>query len=136
MMRIMAEHPQEGTAWEDAYKKCVARQDVVGGGLTLDVTEKFATEAMNLLAQPVRGDTQNHDAHSKPTGKPADKKGLRGYVEHMEEEKLAGQRNQTQWKTRPPRGGCEHELAQLQKDADSSKPCDHCGRMHVRLLCT
>jgi hypothetical protein len=103
MMRIMAEHPQEGTAWEDAYKKCVARQGVVGGGLTLDVTEKFATEAMNLLAQPVRGDTQNHDAHSQSTGKPADKKVLRGYVDHMEEEKLAGQRNQTQRKTRPPR---------------------------------
>jgi hypothetical protein len=41
--------------------------------LTLDVTEKFATEAMNLLAQPVRGDAQNHDARRQPTGKPADK---------------------------------------------------------------
>jgi hypothetical protein len=40
MMRLMAAHPQEGTAWEDAYKKCVARQGVGGGGLTLDVTEK------------------------------------------------------------------------------------------------
>ena len=44
MMRLMAAHPQEGTAWEDAYKKCVTLQGVVGGGLTLDVTEKFATE--------------------------------------------------------------------------------------------
>jgi hypothetical protein len=26
MMRLMAAHPQEGTAWEDVYKKCVARQ--------------------------------------------------------------------------------------------------------------
>ena len=40
MMRLMAAHPQEGTTWEDAYKKCVSRQGVVGGGLTLDVTEK------------------------------------------------------------------------------------------------
>jgi hypothetical protein len=31
MMRLMAAHPQEGTAWEDAYNKCVARQGVVGG---------------------------------------------------------------------------------------------------------
>jgi hypothetical protein len=58
MMRLLARHPQEGTTWEDAYKKCVARQGVVGGGLTLRVTEKFATEAMNLLEQPVRGGAQ------------------------------------------------------------------------------
>jgi hypothetical protein len=55
MMRLMAAHLHEGTAWEDAYKMCVARQDVVGGGLTLDITEKFAKEAIKLLAQPVRG---------------------------------------------------------------------------------
>jgi hypothetical protein len=30
MMWLLARHPQEGTAWEDAYKKCVARQGVVG----------------------------------------------------------------------------------------------------------
>jgi hypothetical protein len=48
MMRLLAQHPQEGTAWEDAYKKRFARQGVVGGGLTQSVTEKFATEAMNL----------------------------------------------------------------------------------------
>ena len=70
------------------------RQGVGGGGLTLDVTEKFATEAMNLLAQPVRGGAQNHDVRSQP-----------GYVERMVEEKLAGQRKQTPHKTRPPRGG-------------------------------
>jgi hypothetical protein len=103
--------------------------------LTLDVTEKFATEAMNLLAQPVRGGTQNHDARSQPTGKPADKEVLRGYVERMVEEKLAGQRNQTPHKTRPPHGGqgagAKRELAQLQKDAVSNKPYDHCGRMHA-----
>jgi hypothetical protein len=46
---------------------------------------------MNLLAQPVRGGVQNHDERSQPTGKPADKEVLRGYVEHMVEEKLAGQ---------------------------------------------
>ena len=69
-----------------------------------DVTEKFATEAMNLLAQPVRGGAQNHDARSQPTGKPADKEVLRGYVERVVEEKLAGQRKQTPRKTRPPRG--------------------------------
>ncbi len=135
MMRLMASHPQEGTAWEDAYKKCVTLQGVGGGGLTLDVTEKFATEAMNLLAQPVRGDAQNHDTRSQPTGKPADKELLRGYVERMVEEKLADQRNQTPHKTRPPRGGqgagAKRELAKLQKDATSSKPCEHCGRMHA-----
>jgi hypothetical protein len=59
---------------------------------------------MNLLAQPVRGGTQNHDARSQPTGKPADKEVL-GYVECMVEEKLAGQRNQTPRKTRQSRGG-------------------------------
>jgi hypothetical protein len=137
MMRLMAAHPQEGTAWQDAYKTCVARQGVVGGGLTLDVTEKFATEAMNLLAQPVRGGAQNHDARSQPTGKPADKEVLRGYVERMVEEKLAGQRKQTPRKTRPPRGGqgagAKRGLAQLQKDAASSKACEHCGRTHERM---
>lgn len=50
MMRLLTAHPQEGTAWEDAYKKCVAKQGVSGGGLTLHVTEKIAKEAMNLLA--------------------------------------------------------------------------------------
>jgi hypothetical protein len=34
----------------------------VGGGLTLDVTEKYATEAMNIFAQPVRGGAQQNDA--------------------------------------------------------------------------
>jgi hypothetical protein len=135
MMRLMAAHPQEGTAWEDAYKKCVARQGVVGGGLTLDVTEKFATEAMNLLAQPVRGGAQNHDARSQPTGKPADKEVLRGYVERVVEEKLAGQRKQTPRKTRPPRGrqgaSAKHELVQLQKDAAVSEQCEHCGKQHA-----
>ena len=105
MMRLMAAHPQEGTAWEEVYKKCVAHQGVGGGGLTLDVTEKFATEAMNLLAQPMRGGSQNHDVQSQPTGKPADKEVLRGYVERMVEAKLAGQRNQTPRKTRPQCGG-------------------------------
>jgi hypothetical protein len=33
MMRLLARHPQEGTAWEDAYKQCVARQGTVGSGL-------------------------------------------------------------------------------------------------------
>jgi hypothetical protein len=36
----MEAHPQEGTAWEDTYKKCVNRQGVVVVGLTLDVTKK------------------------------------------------------------------------------------------------
>ena len=90
---------------------------------------------MNLLAQPVRGGAQNHDARSQPTGKPADKEVLRGYVERMVEEKVAGQRKQTPHKTRPPRGGqgagAKRELAQLQKDAASSKSYEHCGRMHA-----
>jgi hypothetical protein len=30
MMRLLAGHPQEETAWEDAYKKCVARQGIAG----------------------------------------------------------------------------------------------------------
>jgi hypothetical protein len=59
---------------------------------------------MNLLAQPVSGGAQNHDARSQPTGKPAEKEVLRAYVERMVEEKLAGQRKQTPPKTRPPRG--------------------------------
>ena len=53
----------------------------------------------------------------------------------MVEEKVAGQRKQTPHKTRPPRGGqgagAKRELAKLQKDATSSKPCEHCGRMHA-----
>jgi hypothetical protein len=90
---------------------------------------------MNLLAQPVRGGAQNHDACSQPTRKPADKEVLRGYVERMVKEKLAVQRKQTPRKTRPPRGGqgagAKRELAHLQKDAAASKPCEHCGRMHA-----
>ena len=73
MMRLLAAHPQEGTAWEEAYKKCVARQGVAGGGLTLRVTEKFAKEAMNLLAQTVRGSAQNHEARPQIAGKATDK---------------------------------------------------------------
>jgi hypothetical protein len=38
MMRLLTAHPQEGTAWEDAYKNCVAKQGISGGGLTLRVT--------------------------------------------------------------------------------------------------
>ena len=105
MMRLLAAHPQDGTAWEDAYKQCIVLQGVVGGGLTLRVTEKFATETMNLRAQPLYGGAQNHDALSQTTGKPSDKEVLRGYVESMVEEKVAGQRKQTQRKTRPPHGG-------------------------------
>jgi hypothetical protein len=60
---------------------------------------------------------------------------LRGYVECMVEEKLAGQRKQTPRKTRLPRGGqcagAKRELAQLQKDAAASKPCEYCGRIHA-----
>jgi hypothetical protein len=137
MMRIMAAHPQEGTAWEDAYKKCVARQGVGGGGLTVDVTEKFATEAMNLLAQPVRGGAQQNDARreSKTTTKATDQEVLRGYVERMVEEKLADRRKQTPGKTQPPRGGqgarAKRESAQAKKDVAASAPCDHCGKKHA-----
>jgi len=35
MMRLLARHPQEGTAWEDACKQCGVRQGTVGGGLML-----------------------------------------------------------------------------------------------------
>ena len=65
-------------------------QLVVGGGLTLDVTEKFAKEAMNLLAQPVRGGVQNHDARSQPTVKPGTRRCC-GLLDRMVEKKLAGQ---------------------------------------------
>jgi hypothetical protein len=41
MMRLLERHPQEGTAWEDVYKQCVARQGTADGGLTLEVTEKY-----------------------------------------------------------------------------------------------
>jgi hypothetical protein len=44
MMRLLERHPQEGTAWEDAYKQCVARQGTADGGLTLEVTEKYLTQ--------------------------------------------------------------------------------------------
>ena len=30
MMRLMVSHPQEGTAWEDAYKKCCQGSSRVG----------------------------------------------------------------------------------------------------------
>ena len=87
---------------------------------------------MNLLAQPVRGDAQNHDARSQPTGKPADKEVLRGYVEFMVEEKLTGQRKQTPRKTRPPRGrqgaGAKRELVQLQKDRNVTETVTLSGR--------
>jgi hypothetical protein len=76
----------------------------VGGGLTLRFTEKFATEATNLLAQPVRGGAQ-HEARPQPSGKVPDKDALRGYVEHLVDKKIAGQKKQTPRKTRPPRGG-------------------------------
>jgi hypothetical protein len=107
MMRLLARHPHEGTAWEDAYKQCVAHQGTVGSGLTLEVTEKYATEAMSILAQ-------------------------RGYVERVVEEKLADRRKQTPGKTQPPRGGqgarAKRESAQAKKDAAVSAPCDHCGK--------
>jgi hypothetical protein len=134
MMRLLTAHPQEGTAWEDAYKKCVAKQGVSGGGLTLRVTEKFAKEAMNLLAQPVRGGAQNQEARPPTVGKATDKTSLRGLLERMVDEKIAGQLKQTPRKTRPPRGqgqGAKRELAQLQKDAVASESCEHCGKMHA-----
>jgi hypothetical protein len=109
MMRLLARHPQEGTAWEDAYKQCIARQGTAGGGLTLEVTEKYATEAMNMLAQPVRGGSQHNDVRreQKPAIK-AEKDVLRGYVERMVNETLRQKR--TPGKTRLPRsGGCRRE---------------------------
>ena len=132
MMRLLTAHPQEGTAWEDTYKKCVAKQGVSGGGLTLRVTEKFAKEATNLLAQPVRGGAQNQEARPPTAGKTTDKKILRGFVDRVMDEKLAGQ--QTPRKTRAPRGqvqGAKRELAQLQKVAAASESCEHCGKMHA-----
>jgi hypothetical protein len=105
MMRLLARHPQEGTTWEDAYKQCVAHQGTVGSGLTLEVTEKYATEAMNILAQPVRGGAQQNDGRreSKTTTKVTDKEVLRGYVDRMVEEKIADLRKQTPGKTQQPR---------------------------------
>jgi hypothetical protein len=137
MMRLLARHPQEGTVWEDAYKQCVAHQGTVGSGLTLEVTEKYATEAMNILAQPVRGGAQQNDARreSKTTTKATDKEVLRGYVERMVEEKLADRRKQTPGKAQPLRGGqgarAKRESAQAKKDAAVSAPCDHCGKKHA-----
>jgi hypothetical protein len=40
---------------------------------------------MNLLAQPVSGVAQYHNAHSQTAGKPVDKEVLRVYVERMVE---------------------------------------------------
>jgi hypothetical protein len=87
MILLLARHPQEGTAWEDAYNQCVAHQGTVCRGLTLEVTEKYTTEAMNILVQPVRGGAQQNDAgrEAKTTTKATDKEVLRGYVEHMVE---------------------------------------------------
>ena len=62
MLRLVAKHPQEGTA---AYKKCVARQGVQGGGLTLSITEQYTTEAMNLFAQSVRGGARDQEARCR-----------------------------------------------------------------------
>ena len=44
---------QEGTACEDAYKQCVARQGTAGGRLTIEVTEKYAFQkCKGLLRKP------------------------------------------------------------------------------------
>ena len=79
---------------------------------------------MNLLAQPVRGGAQNQEARPPTVGKATDKTSLRGLLERMVDEKIAGQLKQTPRKTRPPRGqgqGAKRELAQLQKDAVASE---------------
>ena len=134
MMRLLARHPQEGTAWEDAYKQCIARQGTAGGGLTLEVTEKYATEAMNMLAQPVRGGSQHNDVRRepKPTIK-AEKDVLRGYVERMVNETLRQKR--TPGKTRLPRSGqgagANRASVQAKKDAAVVEPCEHCGKKHA-----
>ena len=89
---------------------------------------------MNLPAQPVRGGAQNQEARQPTAGKATDKTSLRGFVERMVDEKLAGQLKQTPRRTRPPRGQCQgakRELAQLQKDAAASESCERCGKMHA-----
>ena len=50
---------------------------------------------MNLLAQPVRGGAQNQQERPPTAGKATDKTSLRGFVERMVDEKLAGQPKQT-----------------------------------------
>ena len=85
-----------------------------------------------MLAQPVRGGAQNQEARPPTAGKTTDKKILRGFVDRVMDEKLAGQ--QTPRKTRAPRGqvqGAKRELAQLRKDAAASESCEHCGKMHA-----
>ena len=109
----------------------------MGSGLTLEVTETYAKEAMNILAQPVRGGAQQNDARRefKTTTKARDQEVLRGFVERMVEKKLADRRKQTPGKTQPPRGGqgarAKRESAQAQKDAAVIAPCDHCGKKHA-----
>jgi hypothetical protein len=138
MMRLLARHPQEGTSWEDAYKKCVAQQGTAGSGLTLELTETYAKEAMNILAQPVRGGARQNNARREfktATKTQRDQEVLRGFVERMVEKKLADRRKQTPGKTQPPRGGqgarATRESAQAQKDAAVIAPCDHCGKKHA-----
>ncbi len=136
MMRLLARHPQEGTAWEDAYKQCIDRQGITGGGLTLEVTEKYATEAMNMLAQPVRRGSQHNDARREPKSTiKAEKDVLRGYVERMVNETLADRQKRTPGKTRLPSSGqgagAKRASVQTKKDAAVVEPCEHCGKKHA-----
>jgi hypothetical protein len=77
----------------------------------------------------------NHDASSHTVDKATDKEVLRSHVDRMVEEKLANQRKQTQGNTRPPGGGqgagAKRKLAQLQKHAAATAPCEHCGKKHA-----
>ena len=88
-----------------------------------------ATEAMNMLAQPVRGGSQHNDARRepKPTIK-AEKDVLRGYVEHMVNETLTDRQKRTPGKTRLPRSGqgagAKRASVQAKKDAAVVEPCE------------
>jgi hypothetical protein len=76
----------------------------------------------------------NHDASSHTVDKATDKEVLRSHVDRMVEEKLA-KRKQIPGNTRPLGGGqgagAKRKLAQLQKDAAATAPCEHCGKKHA-----
>ena len=88
----------------------------------VNVTEKFAQETTNLLAQPVRRSAQNQEARPQIAGKNTDKSYLRGLAKRMADEGLAGQLKQKPRKTRPSRG---------QGQGAKRESCKHCRKSHA-----
>ena len=68
----------------------------------VNVTENFAQETTNFLAQPVRRSAQNQEARPQIAGKNADKNYLRGLAKRMADEALAGQLKHDKANTQDP----------------------------------